>query len=260
MNNWFMTRMYEQGHSTFPSDYDLRYITVKNIWSNGKFAFVNWAGHGSPYSSHILYSTGEGFVSTSTCPYLNDEYPSIVFADACSNSDTDHNNIGRAMMNQGAVGFLGATKVAFGCGAWNDPYDGSSQSLDYFFTTCVTSGDYTQGQAHQWALREMYTHGLWYADKYEIFEWGALWGNPDLKLECSYLCGDCNYDLEVNIADVVYLVSYVFRAGPAPNPMGAGEVNCDVDVNITDAVYLVNYLFRGGPPPQDTDDDGIPDC
>jgi hypothetical protein len=180
MFDWTMTRMYEQGYSTYDSDYDLRFNNVRSVWSSGQFAFVNWAGHGSPYSSHIWYSGGEAFASTSTCPYLNDEYPSIVFADACSNSDTDYLNIGQAMLKRGAVGFLGATKVAYGMGAWDDPYDGSSQSFDYFFTTRVTSGAYTQGEAHQWALREMYTNGLWYMVKYEMFEWGALWGNPDL--------------------------------------------------------------------------------
>jgi hypothetical protein len=185
MSDWTMTRMYEQGHSSHPMNYNLTYNNVRSVWSSGKFAFVDWAGHGSESASYILYSTGEAFVSTSTCPNLNDNYPAIIFADACSNSDTDYPNIGRAMLKQGGVGFLGATKVAYGMGAWNDSSDGSSQSLDYFFTTRVTSGAYTQGGAHQWALRWMYTHGLWYSVKYEMFEWGALWGNPDLVLAVS---------------------------------------------------------------------------
>jgi len=182
MWDWTMTRMYEQGHSTYPSDYDLTFNNVRSVWSFGKFAFVNWAGHGSPTSCHTWFSKGSAFVSTSTCPYLNDDYPAIIFADACSNSDTDYDNIGQEMLKQGGIGFLGATKVAYGMGAWNDPYDGSSQSFDYFFTTSVTSGDYTQGEAHQWALRHMYTNGLWYMVKFEMFEWGALWGNPDLAM------------------------------------------------------------------------------
>jgi hypothetical protein len=185
MSDWTKTRMYEQGSSSYPMNYDLKYNNVKSVWSSGKFAFVDWAGHGSYSASYILYSTGEAFVSTSTCSYLNDNYPAIIFADACSNSDTDYGNIGRAMLKRGGVGFLGATKVAYGMGAWNDSSDGSSQSLDYFFTTRVTSGNYTQGQAHQWALRQMYTSGLWYSVKYEMFEWGALWGNPDLVLAVS---------------------------------------------------------------------------
>jgi hypothetical protein len=182
MSDWTITRLYEQGYSSYPSDYDLKFSNVKSVWSSGKFAFVDWAGHGSAYASYIMYSTGEAFVSTSTCPNLNDDHPAIVFADACSNSDTDADNIGQEMLKQGAVGFLGATKVAYGMPAWNDPSDGSSQSLDYFFTTYVTLGDYSQGEAQQWALREMYLNGLWYYEKYEMFEWGALWGNPDLSL------------------------------------------------------------------------------
>jgi hypothetical protein len=182
MADWTMTRMYEQGYSSYPMDYNLRWTNVRDVWSAGKFAFVNWAGHGSPTSSHIYYSTGEAFVSNDTCDYLNDDYPAIIFADACSNSDTDHLNIGQAMLKQGGIGFLGATKVAYGKHGWNNPNSGSSQSLDYFFTTCLTSGEYTQGAAHQWALREMYTRGLWYYTKYETFEWGALWGNPDLAM------------------------------------------------------------------------------
>ncbi len=182
MSDWNMTRMYEEGYSTYESDYNLNYDNVKSVWSEGKYAFVNWAGHGSPTSCHIMYSKGSAFVTTDTCSYLNDSYPAIIFADACSNSDTDHLNIGQAMLEQGGVGFLGSTKVAYGLHGWNDPYDGSSQSMDYFFTTCVTSGEYSQGQAHQWALYEMYTNGLWYYQNYEIFEWGALWGNPDLAM------------------------------------------------------------------------------
>jgi hypothetical protein len=181
MEDWNMTRMYEQPQSSYPSDYDLNYNNVKTVWSSGSYGFVDWAGHGSYYACYECYPSLP-FVDTDTCPYLNDDYPAIIFADACSNSDTDHLNIGQAMLKQGAIGFLGSTKVAYGMPAWDDPYDGSSQSLDYFFTTCCTSGNYTQGQAHQWALLEMYTHGLWYYTKYEMFEWGALWGNPDLAM------------------------------------------------------------------------------
>jgi len=182
MSDWTMTRMYEMGYSTYPMDYNLTNSNVVSVWSSGQFAFVNWAGHGSPISSHIYHGSGEAFISSSNCPQLNDDYPAIIFADACSNSDTDHLNIGQAMMAQGGVGFLGATKVALGCPGWDDPFDGSSQSLDYFFTTYVTSGEYTQGEAHQRALRDMYTYGLWSYVKYETFEWGALWGNPDLGM------------------------------------------------------------------------------
>ncbi len=181
MSDWNMTRMYEEAQSSYECDYDVSYNVVRDVWSEGTYAFVDWAGHGSPTACYEYYPS-QAFVNTDTCDYLNDDYPAIIFADACSNSDTDNLNIGQAMLEQGGVGFLGATKVAYGMHAWNDPMDGSSQSLDYFFTTCCTSGNYTQGQAHQYALLEMYTNGLWYYTYYETFEWGALWGNPDLGM------------------------------------------------------------------------------
>jgi hypothetical protein len=181
MSKWKMTKMYEDGYTTYPMDYNLDWNNVTDVWANGSYAFVNYAGHGSPDACWLYFSHGP-FVDTETCTFLNDDYPSIVFADACSNSDTDYFNIGQAMMQQGAVGFLGSTKVAFGMPGWDDPTDGSSQTMDYLFTVSCTSGEYTQGQAHQYALREMYVNGYWYKEHLETFEWGALWGNPDISM------------------------------------------------------------------------------
>lgn len=181
MSDWTKTKLYEDAQSQYSCDYDLNLNNVESVWSGGTYAFVNWAGHGSPTACYEYYPS-QAFVSTASCLQLNDDYPAIIFADACSNSDTDELNIGQAMLKQGAVGFLGSTKVAYGMPAWSDPYDGSSQSLDCFFTTHVTSGEYSQGEAHQWSLREMYVNDLWYYPKYEMFEWGALWGNPSLGM------------------------------------------------------------------------------
>lgn len=183
MADWTMTRMYEKGWSTYAMNHDLKYNTVISVWSNGRYAFVNWAGHGSPEVCTRMHDPSGAFITHNSNRFLNDDYPAIIFADACSNSDTDYYNLGQAMIERGAVGFVGATKVAFGRPGWSRPEDGSSQSLDYFFTTRVTSGDFTQGAALQAALRDMYTMGLWGAEKYETFEWSALWGNPDLGME-----------------------------------------------------------------------------
>ncbi|UCE61209.1 MAG: hypothetical protein JSU63_05565, partial [Phycisphaerales bacterium] len=185
MADWTMTRLYEKNStvwSWFPCDEPLTHANALSAWTSGTYAFVNIAGHGSPTSTHIMGYNSQAFITSSDCLSLNDDYPAIIFADACSNHDTDYNNIGRAMLKQGAVGFLGSTKVALGGGGWDDPYDGSSQSLDYLFTTAVTSGEYTQGEAHQYALREMYVNGLWDYLKYETFEWGAFAGNPNLRI------------------------------------------------------------------------------
>ncbi|HVP37189.1 MAG TPA: right-handed parallel beta-helix repeat-containing protein [Terriglobales bacterium] len=64
-----------------------------------------------------------------------------------------------------------------------------------------------------------------------------------------YLRGDANQDEKVTVADIVYLVSYLFKHGPAPAPFQSGEANCDGKVTVADVVYLVAYLFKHGPQP-----------
>lgn len=64
-----------------------------------------------------------------------------------------------------------------------------------------------------------------------------------------YLRGDCNRDGAVGPGDIVYLINYLFRAGPAPDPLWVGDCNCDEAVGPGDVVFLLNYLFRSGPSP-----------
>lgn len=64
-----------------------------------------------------------------------------------------------------------------------------------------------------------------------------------------FLRGDANGDGRINIGDAVFLVDYLFKGGPAPDPLEAGETNCDGALNIGDIVFIIAYLFRGGPPP-----------
>lgn len=65
----------------------------------------------------------------------------------------------------------------------------------------------------------------------------------------AYVCGDADGSMAVNVADAVYIINYVFKGGPAPDPLCVGDANGDGFVNIGDAVYLVNYIFKGGAPP-----------
>jgi len=68
-------------------------------------------------------------------------------------------------------------------------------------------------------------------------------------LECQLNRGDVNQDGIINIADVIYLINYLFIGGLPPSPLWIGDANCDSVVDIADVIYLINYLFVGGPPP-----------
>jgi len=65
-----------------------------------------------------------------------------------------------------------------------------------------------------------------------------------------YKCGDANGDDQVNVTDVIYLINYLFKGGPAPVNMGAADVDGNGSLNVGDVIYLINYLFKGGPAPK----------
>lgn len=64
----------------------------------------------------------------------------------------------------------------------------------------------------------------------------------------TYVYGDANGDSIVALGDLVYILNYLFRDGPPPEPLSAGDPNGDCTINIGDVVYLINYLYRMGPP------------
>jgi hypothetical protein len=68
-------------------------------------------------------------------------------------------------------------------------------------------------------------------------------------VEFPFIHGDANGDSLIDIADVVFLINYLFLNGPPPYPLDAGNCNCDGVIDIADVVYLINYLFIDGPVP-----------
>ncbi len=67
---------------------------------------------------------------------------------------------------------------------------------------------------------------------------------------CDYVCGDLDDDKLINILDIVYLINYKYKSGPAPDPLESADVNNDILVNILDIVYLINYKYKDGPDPE----------
>ena len=71
-----------------------------------------------------------------------------------------------------------------------------------------------------------------------------------------FLRGDCNDDGEINIADPVCILNWLFGGNAAVGCKAALNTNGDAVVNITDAVSLLDFLFGGGSAPAAP----FPDC
>lgn len=70
-----------------------------------------------------------------------------------------------------------------------------------------------------------------------------------VEVTMPYLPGDADGSGAVDIDDVVFLISYIFSAGPPPDPIESGDADCSGEIDIDDVVYLIAYIFTGGPAP-----------
>lgn len=75
----------------------------------------------------------------------------------------------------------------------------------------------------------------------------------DINEDCCIppLRGNVNYDPldAVNIADLTFLVAYLFGGGDPPECEDEADVNASGGINIADLTHLVTYLFGGGAAP-----------
>jgi len=55
----------------------------------------------------------------------------------------------------------------------------------------------------------------------------------------------------LDLGDVLFLINFVLKEGPAPDPLCIGDCNPphDGSVDIEDVMYLIQYLYQGGMPP-----------
>jgi hypothetical protein len=66
---------------------------------------------------------------------------------------------------------------------------------------------------------------------------------------CEWICGDANSDRNVNMLDILYLIAYLYKGGPAPETPEAADVNNDTSIDMLDILYLIGYLYKGGAEP-----------
>lgn len=83
----------------------------------------------------------------------------------------------------------------------------------------------------------------WYLDHVRPIPSGCC--IPPVRGNVDYDPGD-----QVNVADLTYLVDFLFKGGAPPPCEEEGNVDGDADeqINIADLTYLVDYLFKGGSP------------
>ncbi len=184
--------------------------------------------------------------------------------DACDNCPNDSNPNQRDKNNDGigdmCDGNLHIVSYSLPEGKLNIPYSHSLQAINGVqpYNWVLLGGDLPFGcNFTGGAVGTISGTPTWAADYYMTFTLQDS-GNPAqydtislsiAVIEPPYYCGDANKSGEVDIADALSIINYIFASGVAPNPIESGDTDCSNTVDISDVVVLINYTFAGGAQP-----------
>jgi hypothetical protein len=95
-------------------------------------------------------------------------------------------------------------------------------------------------------------HGV---HRYEVLAYRegiASGGAPacEVDLRIRFIRSDSNGDGDVDIADAIFVIRYLFVTGVEPPCLEAADSNDDARIDLSDAIRTLGFLFRGeeGPP------------
>ncbi|NIN01406.1 MAG: hypothetical protein GTO24_25930, partial [candidate division Zixibacteria bacterium] len=243
MSGWTISHYSEQ-EGLVPSVYDWPAVSEAAFigdWHDGQYGVVNWGAHG--WSDRVgrkiwAWDDGDGVPESHEMSHpnlisinsnLDDDYPSIVYALSCLVGYPEPNawgNLGIDLLTKpgfgSSVGTLSGTRIV-----WVSL--GGGELRIYHFNHFLIDGPGGPEKVGN-ALYDskFYCDQNYSWDHYSEY-WNAfgynLYGDPSLIREgiFQFVRGDCNGNGAVEAGDIVYLINYLFRNGPSPDPLEAGD-------------------------------------
>lgn len=142
-----------------------------------------------------------------------------------------------------------------------------SETIDWLRVVGDGSGLIAPGAtANVELIADFTTPDILYNEIYEatlLLTNSGPYGTPEISftITAGEACvpGELTHDELIDIADLTYLITYLFLQGGAPSPYAvcSGDVNCDCIVDIGDLTELITYLFLQGGMPCGMDDFGL---
>lgn len=213
-NNLQVTTLYEKEGlqpSPLTCDEPLNETNVLKYWQEG-YGIVCWGGHGDAWGAVRTvwkYDDGDGvpsgseiertsFIRIENAKLLDNSKPTIVFSTSCLNAEPDRftrdDNLGSALMKNGAIIFIGSSRETW-VGASKDylqpvNWTGANAICQYFFTYLIEENQ-TCGQALYNSKMYCFESNLY--NSLQVMYGLNLYGDPSLKIQ--------NENIKNNIKD-----------------------------------------------------------
>jgi hypothetical protein len=113
-------------------------------------------------------------------------------------------------------------------------------SLDPSFTLVVSFDGLTEPTYQMADSLSFNTHYWW---RVTAFDPGGLFSVSDTADFWSWTLGDVNHNHDCTLADVMFLVDYLFISETPIVPRKAGDVTSDCDITLGDVMRMVDHLF-----------------
>ena len=205
MYGWNVSKYCEK-EGLAPSIYDWNALTrssFSNDWYDGKYAVVNWGGHGLPDSVWGViwdWDDGDGVPESEEMDWytfltiesvLNDEYPSIVFALSCMVGYPEENSYGNIGIDLLTNPFYGAAVGVVSSYRYSWVSRSSGENLLYEFNHYMIDGPFGSEpigdalfDAKLSFINDYYDD--FYSQYWNLFSFN-LYGDPSLRREGVYV-------------------------------------------------------------------------
>jgi hypothetical protein len=168
-DNWDFHRVYDEDYGLFPppETYPCNYDNVTDAWNSSHFGSIFWWTHG--------WSRGaSSIMDLSHAVTLDDSYPGFTFQASCHNSYPEvTDNLSYALLKNGCVGTVGATRVS-----WYYPgqtmFIGSTSNagMTYEYSKRLIENKMDSGHA-LFEMKQVLNPGIWM--NFTVFN---IYGDP----------------------------------------------------------------------------------
>lgn len=139
-NSWGCTRMYERKLQYDPEITPCDEQDLLDAITTTPYGLFQASGHGSPAGMSKIFSTGNA-------DQLDDDHPFFTFISSCSTSEPDdEDNMGYAMLLNGAIATNGATHLSYTSGDISSP--AHAEGMSYAYGVKLINEEKNCGDAH----------------------------------------------------------------------------------------------------------------